>query len=147
MEEGVLPHFKSLPDPEQMEEERRLCYVGITRAKERVYLVYTLRRSLMGSSAHNPPSRFLKDIPLDLVTSPNAQPAETAKRVKHTSTTSLPLKPALKAGEHVTHAMFGEGIVVSCSPSGDDHEVTIAFKGDAGVKKFLLSLAPLEKLA
>ncbi len=147
MEEGVLPHFKSLPDHEQMEEERRLCYVGITRAKERVYLVYALRRSLMGSSAHNPPSRFLKDIPLDLVTSPNAQPSETAKQVKHIPTTSVLAKPVLKAGEHVTHAIFGEGIVVNCLPSGDDHEVTIAFKGDAGVKKFLLSLAPLEKLS
>jgi DNA helicase-2/ATP-dependent DNA helicase PcrA len=147
MEEGVLPHFKSLPEPEQMEEERRLCYVGITRAKEKVYLVYTLRRSLMGSSAHNPPSRFLKDIPLDLVTSPNAQPAETAKRSKHPAAESLPSEPALKAGEHVTHAMFGEGIVVSCTPSGGDHEVTIAFKGEAGIKKLLLSLAPLEKVA
>lgn len=146
MEEGVLPHFKSLPDPDQMEEERRLCYVGITRAKERVYLVYALRRSLMGSSAHNPPSRFLKDIPLELVTSPNALAGDTAKRAKHTPTVSLPSKPAFKAGEHVSHAMFGEGIVVSCAPSGDDHEVTIAFKGDAGVKKFLLSLAPLERL-
>ncbi len=146
MEEGVLPHFKSLPDPEQMEEERRLCYVGITRAKEKVYLVYTLRRSLMGSSAHNPPSRFLKDIPLDLVAPPNAHPVDTDKRVKPSSTASLPSQPALKAGEHVTHAMFGEGIVVSSSPSGDDYEVTIAFKGDAGVKKFLLSLAPLQKV-
>jgi DNA helicase-2/ATP-dependent DNA helicase PcrA len=146
MEEGVLPHFKSLPDPEQMEEERRLCYVGITRAKEKVYLVYTLRRSLMGSSAHNPPSRFLQDIPLDLVASPHAQPAEAAKRVKPGPTASLPPQPALKAGEHVTHAMFGEGIVVSSSPSGDDYEVTIAFKGDAGIKKFLLSLAPLQKV-
>jgi DNA helicase-2/ATP-dependent DNA helicase PcrA len=147
MEEGVLPHFKSLPDAEQMEEERRLCYVGITRAKEKVYLVYTLRRSLMGSSAHNPPSRFLKDIPLDLLTSPNAQPAETAKRSKHPPAESLPSGPALKAGEHVNHAMFGEGIVVSCTPSGGDHEVTIAFKGEAGIKKLLLSLAPLEKVA
>ena len=147
MEEGVLPHFKSLPDPEQMEEERRLCYVGITRAKEKVYLVYALRRSLMGSSAHNPPSRFLRDIPLDLVTSPNAQAVEAAKRAKQTPTGALLSKPALKAGEHVSHAIFGEGIVVSCAPSGDDHEVTIAFKGDAGVKRFLLSLAPLEKLS
>ncbi len=147
MEEGVLPHFKSLPDPEQMEEERRLCYVGITRAKEKVYLVYTLRRSLMGSSAHNPPSRFLKDIPLDLVASPHAHPVDTDKRVKAGPTASLPPQAALKAGEHVTHAMFGEGIVVSSSPSGDDYEVTIAFKGDAGVKKFLLSLAPLQKVA
>ena len=146
MEEGVLPHFKSLPDPEQMEEERRLCYVGITRAKEKVYLVYTLRRSLMGSSAHNPPSRFLKDIPSHLVISSTAQGVEASRRPTVASVNPLTSRPALKAGEHVTHAMFGEGIVVSCTASGDDHEVTIAFKGDAGVKKLLLSLAPLQKL-
>jgi len=147
MEEGVLPHFKSLPDPEQMEEERRLCYVGITRAKEKVYLVYTLRRSLMGSSAHNPPSRFLKDIPPLLIVSPGLQGTQAAHGQKVSSVTTLPSKPALKAGEHVSHAMFGEGIVVNCLASGDDHEVTIAFKGEAGIKRFLLSLAPLEKLS
>jgi DNA helicase-2/ATP-dependent DNA helicase PcrA len=147
MEEGVLPHFKSLPDPEQMEEERRLCYVGITRAKEKVYLVYTLRRSLMGSSAHNPPSRFLKDIPPLLIVSPGLQGTQAAHGQKVSSVTPLLSKPALKAGEHVSHAMFGEGIVVNCLASGDDHEVTIAFKGEAGIKRFLLSLAPLEKLS
>ena len=146
MEEGVLPHFKSLPDPEQMEEERRLCYVGITRAKEKVYLVYALRRSLMGSSAHNPPSRFLKDIPLDLTTSPAAKSAEIASQQPKV-VVAAPSAPPLKAGEHVSHAMFGEGIVVNCTASGGDHEVTIAFKGDAGIKKFLFSLAPLQKLA
>ncbi len=146
MEEGVLPHFKSLPDPEQMEEERRLCYVGITRAKEKVYLVYALRRSLMGSSAHNPPSRFLKDIPAHLIASPGSQSTQAALGQKAPQINPLPSRPALKAGEHVSHAMFGEGIVVNCLATGDDHEVTIAFKGDAGIKKFLLSLAPLEKL-
>ena len=147
MEEGVLPHFKSLPDAEQMEEERRLCYVGITRAKEKVYLVYTLRRSLMGSSAHNPPSRFLKDIPPNLIVSPGMQGTQATQGPKVSSVNPLPSKPALKAGEHVSHAMFGEGIVVSCTASGGDQEVTVAFKGDAGIKKFLLSLAPLEKLS
>jgi len=146
MEEGVLPHFKSLPDPEQMEEERRLCYVGITRAKDKVYLVYTLRRSLMGSSAHNPPSRFLKDIPSNLLTPPTLQATEASKRSAVPSVSPLPSKPALKAGEHVSHAMFGEGIVVNCTASGGDQEVTVAFKGEAGIKKFLLSLAPLQKL-
>ena len=146
MEEGVLPHFKSLPDPEQMEEERRLCYVGITRAKEKVYLVYALRRSLMGSSAHNPPSRFLKDIPLDLTTSPAVRSVETAS-LQPKVVVATPTVAPLKAGEHVSHAMFGEGIVVNCTASGSDHEVIIAFKGDAGIKRFLFSLAPLQKLS
>jgi len=159
MEEGVLPHFRSFPDPEQMEEERRLCYVGITRAKERVYLVHALRRSLMGGRAHNPPSRFLSDIPSHLVNSPGALPSASAyhepvitriasagleQGAQHVDTyTSL----ALKAGDHVSHAMFGEGIVVNCVVTGGDHEVTIAFKGGAGIKRFLLSLAPLQKLS
>jgi DNA helicase-2/ATP-dependent DNA helicase PcrA len=145
MEEGVLPHFKSLPDPEQMEEERRLCYVGITRAKQKVYLVYAQRRSLMGSSAHNPPSRFLKDIPPELTISPDARYAETGHQQPKVMVTA-PAAAPLKAGEHVCHAMFGEGVVISCTASGSDHEVTIAFKGDAGIKRFLFSLAPLRRV-
>ncbi|MDY6892234.1 MAG: UvrD-helicase domain-containing protein [Chloroflexota bacterium] len=158
MEEGVLPHFRSFPDPQQMEEERRLCYVGITRAKEMVYLVHALRRSLMGSSAQNPPSRFLDDIPQHLVTSPGAQ--RTEKVYHHVVTTHVPsgrdkaqtptvstcAPVILKTGDHVSHAMFGEGIVVNCLAIAGDHEVTIAFKEGAGIKKFLLSLAPLQKL-
>ena len=72
MEEGILPHFRSFDDPGQMEEERRLCYVGITRAKRRVYLVRAFRRNLMGSSMVAGPSRFLQDIPARLVTSSSA---------------------------------------------------------------------------
>ena len=159
MEEGILPHFRSFPDPEQMEEERRLCYVGITRAKERVYLVHALRRSLMGGRAHNPPSRFLSDIPSHLVNSlgapPSAgayhEPVTTRVRSAGVEQGAQPVgtstSPALKAGDHVSHAMFGEGIVVNCVATGGDHEVTIAFKGGAGIKRFLLSLAPLQKLS
>ena len=159
MEEGILPHFKSMPDPAQMEEERRLCYVGITRAKERVYLVHALRRSLMGRSAHNPPSRFLGDIPSHLLSSPGDSLSKRA-HPPPSAITHIPSAgkehepqavetrtlPPLKAGDHVNHAMFGDGIVVNCLAASGDHQVTIAFKGDAGVKKFLLSLAPLQKL-
>jgi DNA helicase-2/ATP-dependent DNA helicase PcrA len=148
-----------MPDPAQMEEERRLCYVGITRAKERVYLVHALRRSLMGGSAHNPPSRFLGDIPSHLLASPGA-PLSKRAHPHPSAITHIPSAgkehepqavetrtlPPLKAGDHVNHAMFGDGIVVNCLASSSDHQVTIAFKGDAGVKKFLLSLAPLQKL-
>ena len=67
MEEGVLPHMRSFDDQGQMEEERRLCYVGMTRAKERLYLLRAFRRYSMGMSQHNPPSRFLKDIPPELI--------------------------------------------------------------------------------
>ena len=71
VEEGLLPHFRSLDDPFQMEEERRLCYVGITRAKRRIYLVHAFRRNLMGRSTVNKPSRFLEDIPGNLIAGGN----------------------------------------------------------------------------
>ena len=159
LEEGILPHFRSFPDPLQMEEERRLCYVGITRAKKKVYLVYAQQRSLMGSSTRNKPSRFLADIPSGLVTYAGAQPSERAyrpplvaaapsrERGHGSQAAEVRSTPALKAGDHVSHAMFGEGIVVNCLTMGSDHQVTIAFKGEAGIKRFLLSLAPLQKLS
>jgi len=158
MEEGILPHFRSFPDSEQMEEERRLCYVGITRAREKVYLVHTSRRTFMGSSAHNPPSRFLNDIPGHLLVTHGAPPPDISKTLRTVTREPVSARRSveqaagsavvleLKAGDHVNHAMFGQGIVVNCMPSGGDHEVTIAFKGEAGIKKFLLSFAPLEKL-
>ena len=79
MEDGILPHFKSIDDPEQLEEERRLCYVGITRAKKRVYLVRAFRRSLMGSSTPRQPSRFLKDIPPHLISSGGLREGEESQ--------------------------------------------------------------------
>jgi DNA helicase-2/ATP-dependent DNA helicase PcrA len=117
-----------------------------------VYLVYALRRALMGSVAHNPPSRFLEDIPSHLTALPGVRVGGAAAAIaEHVPvrgrTGPSPSMPALKAGDHVSHAAFGEGIVVSCLPSSGDHEVTVAFKGGAGVKRLLLSLAPLQKLS
>ena len=144
MEEGLLPHRRSFDEPDQMEEERRLCYVGITRAKERLYLVRAFRRRLLGSSGPTLPSRFLLDIPSHLVMTPTGRNQERA--VQPTLTTKPTAKPPLNAGDHVRHAVFGEGIVINCWHSKDDHEVTVAFKGDAGIKRLLLSLAPLERV-
>ncbi|MFA5374681.1 MAG: UvrD-helicase domain-containing protein [Dehalococcoidia bacterium] len=151
LEEGLLPHRKSLDDPDQMEEERRLCYVGITRAKHQVYLVRAFRRSSMGATSVNLPSRFLMDIPSHLRTTPrgDADKLNTAtKSSKRQAKIEKPHieKPPLSAGEHVVHAKFGEGVVVSCAPRGNDQELTIAFKGEGGLKRLLLSLAPLEKV-
>jgi DNA helicase-2/ATP-dependent DNA helicase PcrA len=150
MEDGILPHFKSLDAPEQLEEERRLCYVGITRAKQRVYLVYAFRRSFMGGSTVNKPSRFLKDIPQHLITPSYLWQGEergVMPAVYSWNRTPAP-SPGLaefKAGDHVRHAQFGEGVVVSCQPVKDDIEVVIAFSRGVGVKKLLLSFARLEK--
>jgi DNA helicase-2/ATP-dependent DNA helicase PcrA len=168
MEEGILPHIRSFDDPAQMEEERRLAYVGVTRAKERLYLLRAFRRSLMGQGGHNPPSRFLKDLPPELVHAAHQgvehayqRPMRTLdvvrERVGGNVISLRDRGPApgnrnegvsFGAGDHVRHAKFGEGIVINCNPtaSGTDQEVTVAFKGDAGVKKLLLSFAPLERL-
>ncbi len=144
MDEGVLPHFKSFADPEQMEEERRLCYVGITRAKSRVYLVHAFRRSLMGGSKPSPPSRFLQDIPPNLVASRKGQ--QIGGNKPGFADFSSPRIANLKIGDRVRHAKFGEGIVVNCLPIKDDYEVTVAFRQSVGVKRLLLSLAPMEKI-
>ena len=147
LEEGLLPHRRSLDDPDQMEEERRLCYVGITRAKNQVYLVRAFRRSSMGATSVNLPSRFLMDIPSHLRTTPRGAADKLSPSAKPSTQQAKAEKPPLSAGEQVVHAKFGEGIVVSCVPSGNDQEVTIAFKGDTGLKRLLLSLAPLEKIS
>jgi len=164
MEEGVLPHIRSLEsgNPEQLEEERRLCYVGMTRAKRHLYLVRAFRRAFSG---HNPASRFLTDIPDTLsaqsqrVTQREMMPARY-RYGTHAGTIGArlgaplgddtgpgaPLE-AFNAGDHVRHPKFGEGIVVSCEPSGLDYQIVIAFQGEAGIKKLLLSFAPLERIA
>jgi DNA helicase-2/ATP-dependent DNA helicase PcrA len=148
LEEGILPHRKSFGDPEEMEEERRLCYVGVTRAKERVYLLRSYRRNLFGTGSANPPSRFLQDISPHLIST-----KELWKEESLTSVASIYSRPSpqpfstlnLKVGDHVHHSKFGDGIVMNCLPSRGDHEVTVVFE-EFGVKKLLLSLASLEKV-
>jgi DNA helicase-2/ATP-dependent DNA helicase PcrA len=120
--------------------------------------VRAFRRSFGG---HNPPSRFLADIPADLtvqrerVAAPTFWPSRhrfgVADRVGahgHAPSPEGPATPAdtFAAGDHVRHPKFGEGIVVSCQPSGSDYQVVVAFQGEAGIKKLLLSFAPLERL-
>ncbi|MCK4580314.1 MAG: UvrD-helicase domain-containing protein, partial [Dehalococcoidia bacterium] len=147
LEHGLLPHRRSFGDKAEMEEERRLCYVGMTRAEKRLYLLRSYRRRLFGSST-NEPSPFLKDISPQLVTtrglweeeSSGPPPTAFPPSVTHPSTT-----PELKAGDWVRHSKFGDGTVVDCLPDRGDRVVTVSF-AEAGVKKLLLSLAPLEKI-
>lgn len=150
MEEGIFPHSRSAADQSQMEEERRLCYVGMTRAKHRLYLLHTQSRLLYGGVQYNPPSRFLSDIPLE-VQVPGAQPigADAApstegfydvrndRDVKHLADEKSGLQP----GDKIKHGKFGQGIVVEVD--GDD--LTAAFEG-IGTKHLSLSFAPVEKL-
>ena len=151
LEEGILPHRKSFDSPEEMEEERRLCYVGITRAKERLYLLRSYRRSLFGGSTANLPSRFLHDIAPHLIgprglweESPTVVANADSNRNFQTSVKDHNTL-TLKVGDHVHHSKFGFGIVMNCLYTRDDQELTVAFE-DAGVKKLLASLAPLEKI-
>jgi DNA helicase-2/ATP-dependent DNA helicase PcrA len=151
MEDGILPHVRSFDDPEQMEEERRLCYVGVTRAKQKVYLVRAFRRNLMGRSMVSEPSRFLADIPRHLVSGSdwknggdNGMMSSIYSWNRPSTVASAPSSTmTLKAGDHVRHAEFGSGVVVSYQPVKNDAEVVVAFNGS--VKKLLLSLANLEK--
>ena len=174
MEEGMLPHIRSFDDPGEMEEERRLCYVGMTRAKERLYLTRAFRRRVMGNSLPGIPSRFLNDIPRDLIASPDTERAANlphrhsraggnpgASPHRHTGAGRYPeaqhedpfalslskgeaAPPPFDPGDRVTHPTFGEGVVVNCKPTKDDYEVTVAFDG-SGVKRLLHSLANLER--
>jgi DNA helicase-2/ATP-dependent DNA helicase PcrA len=148
IEDGILPHVKSLDDPQQLEEERRLFYVGITRAGKRVYLVRAFRRHLMGASTVNRPSRFLKDIPAYLIAGRTIEEGEavveSAIEKSHEPAIRVDL-PEFKPGDHVRHGQFGEGTVVSYQKTRTDAEVTVAFDG-AGVKRFLLSFAKIEKI-
>ncbi|MCL2706761.1 MAG: UvrD-helicase domain-containing protein [Dehalococcoidia bacterium] len=155
MEDGILPHIRSFDAPEQIEEERRLCYVGITRAKRRVYLMRAFRRSMMGASNVNAPSRFLKDIPEELTC--GARPWKSEKPKYHRRERDLDWAvadpefcenqslPDVKPGDDVYHDQFGRGKIVSINTVCGDTEVVVSFR-EAGTKKLLLSLAKLEKM-
>jgi DNA helicase-2/ATP-dependent DNA helicase PcrA len=137
LEEGVLPHNRSMDTPEELEEERRLFYVGITRAKERLYLLHTFRRTLFGRDELSEPSRFLADIPTDLFERKGFTD-EAVVRAQRPTTTQF------HDGDRVRHPKFGEGIVLSSRPLSDDEEVTVIFDS-AGIKRCLAAYGGIEK--
>ena len=148
LNDGVLPHSRSFEDPEAMQEERRLLYVGITRAKDRLYLLYSQNRSLFGFSEPASPSRYLDDIPpqlLDgnepaLVRKPST--AADDRWEKPTQATSV-LQPQFTPGMHVFHPVWQEGMVLNSRIQDGDELVDVFFK-DVGLKHLLASLARLE---
>ena len=140
MEEGIFPHNRSMDDPDQMEEERRLCYVGITRAKERLYLIHAFRRTLFGQSELGEPSRFIKDIPSHLI-----RGRQVNKVVEAPPERQSILEAQFKTGDQVCHPKFGQGMVIESVVVGGDEEVTVAFE-DQGLKCLLASFARLEKI-
>lgn len=157
LEDGMLPHSRSLEDPAQLEEERRLLYVGMTRARKRLYMFRAFQRRFHGQSGSQTASRFLLEIPESLVTIRDIRGhSRVADRIpdpmwtKRAASTPAP-RPATRSadefapGEKVKHDVFGEGVVVSSSGSGSDTQVTVAFVGE-GVKRLMLSFAPIERI-
>ncbi|MDQ2852927.1 MAG: DNA helicase PcrA [Actinomycetota bacterium] len=156
MEDGVFPHLRALGDPKELEEERRLAYVGITRARERLHLSRAEVRSAWGAPQYNPASRFLDEIPSSLIdwarvqttsTRPSSIPA-IARLASRPGVRSPGNRPviSLDAGDRVTHDSFGLGTVVRVEGQGERSMAHIDFGGDTGVKRLLLRYAPVVKL-
>jgi DNA helicase II / ATP-dependent DNA helicase PcrA len=170
LEDGVFPHMRSLGDQTELEEERRLAYVGLTRARERLYVSRAVVRSAWGAPSHNPASRFVDELPVDLVDwrrteaaqtswsrpSAPAMPQRTAAAARRFGTAAIRADsqakakagreiPSLSPGDRVTHDSFGLGTVVSLDGAGDKAVASIDF-GSGGVKRLLLRYAPVEKL-
>ena len=160
MEDGIFPHIRSLGDPGELAEERRLAYVGLTRARQRLYLTRAVSRSAWGTPAYNPASRFLDEIPEALMEwkreEPVARPIGSGGFGAAPSSSSAAVKlgdrivgggpvVSLEAGDRVTHSKFGLGTVVSTSGIGDKADAMIDF-GSTGTKRLLLRYAPVEKL-
>jgi DNA helicase-2/ATP-dependent DNA helicase PcrA len=159
LEDGIFPHVRSLGDPEELEEERRLCYVGITRARERLYLCHAWSRTLFGSTDYYPPSRFLSEIPEELVHAigdehgggrglgahRDAVVGAAIRRGGEAPGARGAEELRLKIGDDVRHEKFGEGVILDLEGSGDKAEVVVRFR-DVGEKRLLLAWAPLEQI-
>ena len=172
MEEGLFPHSRTLLDDMEIEEERRTCYVGITRAQRRLYLTYARQRTIYGRTEMSRPSRFLAEIPEELVEHKAsdffAESAHTRERSdvwgrgtsgtrraymppppQHTAADGSVIRPdaaaKFTAGDAVRHSKWGDGRIVAISGEGEEAELTIAFPGE-GIKKFVQKYAPILKL-
>lgn len=173
MEEGVFPGYRSMGDETELEEERRICYVGITRAKENLYLTNAFSRTLFGNTSYNKESRFLKEIPAELIDDLNRKQAEAVSKMKASvlkpvqgqqfggSTLgdlkknfglktaaqlkkSVPLE-SFKVGDRVQHKKFGVGVISKVEKEDDDFKLDIHFEG-AGMKRLMAGFAGLAKV-
>jgi len=169
MEEGVFPHSRSMDSQTELEEERRLCYVGMTRAQDYLYLTHARRRTLWGSSGMNPPSRFLDEVDDEVLEGREDEWYDPEPRTWKSglSDSERPVSPSwglpstgehraraardtgvttsFTAGNKVSHPKWGIGTVISCESTGDDLEVTVAFP-DNGIRRVLQSYAGLTKV-
>jgi len=164
LEDGVFPHARSLGEPDELEEERRLCYVGITRARERLYLCHAWSRSLFGATDYYPPSRFLAEIPDELVNVLGETRSRSGFGRHRDSVVAAAMRDGtgtgagvatggrgaermgLRIGDDVLHEKFGEGVILDLTGEGDKAEAVVRFR-DAGEKRLLLAWAPLQKPA
>lgn len=166
MEDGIFPHQRSMTDPSELEEERRLCYVGITRARERLFMTLASSRGQWGEGLSNPPSRFLDEIPGHLIEdlTPKRRPSSLSyfggseegaglsspsgfRRPLPSGFASSGVSPELanlKVGDDIVHKKWGEGVVTSMKGRGGDAEITVRFPS-MGEKTLLLSLAPIKR--
>jgi DNA helicase-2/ATP-dependent DNA helicase PcrA len=141
MEEGVFPGMQSIGEPKRLEEERRLCYVGMTRAKEKLTISHALERRLYGRTERHRPSRFLREIPdtyLDQKRIEARVEMPKFESYKHSQTTDA----GFRLGQTVHHAKFGEGVVLAIDGHGDNTRVQVSFSGDS--KWLMLAYAKLE---
>jgi DNA helicase-2/ATP-dependent DNA helicase PcrA len=144
MEEGIFPHSRSIEE-QGIEEERRLCYVGMTRARERLTLLHASSRMLYGGRNHNLPSRFLDEVPEGHVERERLRPASWSGYGSPRQSQVIPRVdvPDLSTGDSVRHSTLGEGVVVQIEPGG---LITVRFADDGSERKLMLDYAPLEKL-
>ena len=145
LDDGVFPHVRALGDPRELEEERRLCYVGITRAQDRLFMTNAWSRMLWGGTNFNPPSRFLSEIPEELVTKIDKRRRRVEHEASSSSVRSTVDASQISTGDRVLHDKWGTGVVLDISGTGDRAEATVQFD-DQGQKRLLLAWAPLKKV-
>jgi DNA helicase-2/ATP-dependent DNA helicase PcrA len=139
-EEGIFPHSRSLNSGEELEEERRLCYVGMTRAKERLYLTYAWRRNLNGNTLFNSVSRFISEIPKHL-----QEKADIEKGEEIPSLDNRREKIEVAVGDKIRHVDWGLGVILNKIDTENDIFITVDFER-VGLKKLSINYAPLEKV-
>jgi len=143
-EDGVFPHVRSLDDPGELAEERRLAYVGMTRAERRLYLCHADHRTLWGGTSYNPPSRFFREIPATLVEEHlSSRSGSAAGRVRDREVLEIDGQE-FRVGDQVIHTTYGSGMIRALDGEGESAEATVDFDSE-GIKTLLLAYAPLVK--
>lgn len=149
MEEGIFPHSRSMNSVEELEEERRLCYVGITRAKEKVFLSSSVSHSIYGDTSFRTVSRFINEIPQDLIIDENRIESESMKRGgaqgRAADKNGYGGNYRYRKGDLIEHKYFGQGKILKVKKLADDCELDVIF-GKAGIKHLLVSFAPIKKI-